>query len=371
MTQGKGRAWRVGAVIVFAVGHGAAAAANLGPSNLGPGFCDVPQATDLAQATSRTFNTDTECSSVVTQSGGPPLCVIRYRQITIGPGATIGSTGSRVLVLAASIDFVLQGTVDVTAGAIGFGPSPGPAAPPTGGGAAGGGHGSPGGTGGTGSGAGSPGGIVAGVPALVPLTTGSRGGGSGSGGSGGLGGGAVQLVACGRFLLDATGQVRANGLGGQGGAGGAAMSDGAGGAGGGSGGGILIEGDIVDLLGTLVANGGGGGGGGSGGGFGSTGANGGPGGTGSINTFPATGGTAGNSTPNGGVGGSGSALAPPSNGTNGADGAVSTGGGGGGGGAAGRIRVNSCSTLTNTPALVSPTPSVGTACDRVFANGFE
>lgn len=359
---------RLCVALAFALGQGVAAAANLAPSNLGPGFCDVAQVTDLSQNSNRTFNTDTECSSVVTQSSGPSLCVIRYRQIAIGPSATIQVTGSRLLVLAASLDFVLQGTVNLTAAAS-AGPSPGLGAT-SGGGAAGGGHGSSGGSGGGGGSGGSSGAPVAGVDTLVPLTTGSRGGAS-AGSSGGPGGGAVQLVACGHFLLDLAGQVRANGLGGLGGSGGGAGGNGTGGAGGGSGGGILIEGDTVDLLGTLLANGGGGGGGGSGGSLGGSGDNGGPGGGGSANTVPAVGGTAGSSSPNGGVGGSGSALAAPSNGVNGSVGAFSTGGGGGGGGGKGRIRVNSCSTLTSTPALVSPIPSVGTACDRVFANGFE
>jgi hypothetical protein len=368
--HGIGMAWRFGMGFACAALGAAVHAATVGPSNQ-VGSCDIVQSTDLTQTSSRTFNTGTECATVVAQSGLPELCVIRFRQITIGPAATIQVTGNRLLVLIASSDFVVQGSIDLTGSGIGAGLSPGGNGLASGGGAAGAGGSTQGGTGGSGGGMGASGPNAISNPRLVPLVTGSRGGAAGSGGAGGSGGGAVQLVACGNFLLDTNGTIRANGLGGLGGAGGAQMDDGLGGAGGGSGGGVLIEGDDVDLLGLVVANGGGGGGGGSGGGFASSGNNGGPGGDGSSGTTPAVGGTAGNTTPNGGGGGSGGSLAQPSDGVNGAVGAFSTGGGGGGGGSPGRIRINACTAFTNGASVVSPTPTTGSSCDGLFANSFE
>ena len=64
-------------------------------------------------------------------------------------------------------------------------------------------------------------------------------------------------------------------------------------------------------------------------------------------------------------------MSPPSGGVNGADGTFATGGGGGGGGSAGRIRVNSCTSLANLPSAVSPAISTGSSCDNLLVDGFE
>ena len=347
-----------------------AMAATIAPSNLPAGFCSVPQTVDLVVSTNRQFNTADggDCSEVVAQPGALDLCVVRQRAITIASGATVSVTGPRLLVLTASTNFTLQGTVDVSAAVSG-----GPAAGFNGaaGGASGGSNGTKGGDGGSGSTAGASAPNAPGGPALRPLITGSRGGASGSGGAGGSGGGAVQLVACGSFLLDTNASVRANGLGGLPGAGGAQQDNGRGGGGGGSGGSILIEGDTVDLVGRLVANGGGGGGGGSGGGFSSAGNNGSPGSAGGNTTTAATGGPGGTTTPNGGNGGSGGSLGAGSGGTNGSVSAFSAAGGGGGGGGSGRIRINGCTALMNNATPISPLATTGSSCDTLLANGFE
>lgn len=346
-------------------------AARVEPSNLPPGFCDVAVVTDLVLANERVFDTDVECDSVVVQTGAPELCVVRFRNVTVASSGTVRAAGSRALVLAASLDFVMSGRVDLNGIVASAGTAPSPGAN----GAGGAGHASAGGTGGpSGSAAGLSGGPARGNAALVPLTAGIAGGRSGSNGAGGAGGGAIQLVACGDFLLEATGTVEANGRGGAAGAGGGPQADGFGGGGGGSGGGILIEAETVALLGRVSANGGGGGGGGSGGALGASGTGGQSGQNGGPTTIRASGGGGGTSTPNGGDGGAGGALQPASNALAGDPGSFSDGGGGGGGGAEGRIRINTCTGLANTAIVVSPAPSTGNSCPNLvvlFADSFE
>ena len=103
-----------------------AMAATIAPSNLPAGFCSVPQTVDLVVSTNRQFNTADggDCSEVVTQPGALDLCVVRQRAITIASGATVSVTGPRLLVLTASTNFTLQGTVDVSA-AVSGGPAAG------------------------------------------------------------------------------------------------------------------------------------------------------------------------------------------------------------------------------------------------------
>lgn len=345
-------------------------AARVEPSNLPAGFCDLAVAADLAVTSLRVFDTDIECDSVITQTGAPALCVVRFRNVTIGTNGVVRASGSRALVIAASLDVVVQGRIEINGVATGAGAPSSSAS-----GAGGAGHGSNGASGGPSGGlGGTPGGSATGNAALVPLTAGARGGQGGGGAAGGAGGGAVQLVACGDFLLEATGTIEAHGNGGAPGAGGAAQTAGFGGAGGGSGGGILIEGETVALLGRIAANGGGGGGGGSGGTFASSGNAGGNGQNGGPTTTRALGGPGGSSAPTGGNGGAGGAIAQPSGGLAGASGTFSDGGGGGGGGAAGRIRINTCLGLANNAVVVSPAPSTGNSCPNLvvlFADGFE
>jgi hypothetical protein len=152
--------------------------------------------------------------------------------------------------------------------------------------------------------------------AITPMLGGCLGGiGGGCSGTGAAGGGAVQISST--DLLDVRGSVQANGADGVNG-----CSSEGGGGGGGSGGGILLEGSRLNLNAgaTLQANGGDGGGG----------AGGGAGGSGGLR---------------------GSAV------QDGQDG--SSNGGGGGGGAVGRVRLRAGVTCTISG---SSSPSSSNAC---------
>ena len=271
----------------------------------------------------------TSCTQVVTQTGGPELCVIAGTQITVND--IVVATGARPLVLVAADSIVVVGTLDVSSkrsparvGAGGdsnlCGTATLPGAGAGAGGAAGGTFGSRGASGGLGNNGTTTvaRGVAPAVSALTVVHGGCRGseGGDNSptqGGPGGAGGGAVYLLA-GKSITIA-GSIFAAG------AGGGAAGLLAGGGGGGSGGLIGLEAPMIDVSGIVSANGGGGSAGASGtvaGGAGSD-------GTTSALTTQATGGTGG-----GGTGGRGAAgTAQP---TIGANGATSEGGGGGGGG---------------------------------------
>jgi hypothetical protein len=230
-------------------------------------------------------------------SGGVPLGVFVFHDLTVDAAATVRFTGARAVVWLVGNAARIAGTLEVSAGQ-GAREAPGPgggaggtaAAPAQGCGAGGAGlRGAPTtneDSGGGGGGAGAPGGIggVGSTPTppsstpggaagtmcvaarLEPLVGGS-GGGAGSPGettmtpSGGGGGGALQLTALGS--LEITGIIHAGGAGGDVGST-AAVNAGAG-AGGGSGGAILLEAPAVTIGASAIvaANGGGGGGGGS------------------------------------------------------------------------------------------------------------
>jgi hypothetical protein len=292
---------------------------------------------------------DGNCTRVVTQSGGPTLCVIAGRTITVAGSLVV--IGARPLVLLASETISVPGVLNASSvlnvrrgagantgictmnGITGQGDSGG------GGGGAGGSLGTAGGRGGDGdlNDNGQPNGIAnGGVPGVAQSTptvlrggcSGGRGGDSDQqhrGGVGGDGGGAVYLIA--GTSITIAGDVFASGAGG-----GAVSNSGGieqGGGGGGAGGMIVLEAPIVDASGRVVANGGAGGGGG---GLTSGGTAGGDGTTTSWDQR-AVGGIAAEA--NGGNGADGTAVARTTN----LDGTSDTGGAGGGAGGLGLVWV--------------------------------
>lgn len=284
---------------------------------------------------------------VVAQTGGPELCVVRYRTITVEGAMRV--TGPRVLALIADDELRITGDLDVSASGTVSGPGFA--------GIAGSGVGQPGGgggagfltTGGFGGGSGEFGGGGAGGAMVDPTTRTLLAGGyrvPGTSGPtagdavGGGGGGALLLVGCrGPVVLD--GVIDAGGGGGQGGGDSnplAEMTRFRGGAGGGSGGYVVIQGAAVTVTatGALWANGGGGGGGAS-----SDGARGGAGYDGARSTIAAGGGSAYGTGGAGGMGGTGRSAFPGA-------GAISSVAAGGGGGAAGWLQIY-------TPKDVAPT----------------
>lgn len=302
------------------------------------------------------INTDTGCTQVVTQPGGPELCVVAARTITVG-GAS-HAIGARPLVLVATDTIDVQSALDVSSTPT----APGAAASfagctvagaggdDTGGGAggAGGSFQSKGGDGGRGdeNNNGAPNGKAPGGTAGMSQTTaivrgGCKGGDGGTaGGQRGLGspgGGAVYLIAGTSITVGTNGGVYAAG------AGGAFGNNCDGGGGGGSGGMIGFDAPTIAITGKVAANGGGGGGGGGSGTAGGVGAD----GTTTNFNQRASGGTAGGG--NGASGGQGSALGN----TTGASGNNGDCGGGGGGGGVGFVWTHG--TVTGTQ--ISPPPT--------------
>jgi hypothetical protein len=343
----------------------------LAPSNLPEKTCATPAATSL-DVPSGTFAIDTNvgCDSIVSQPGGPEICVRKFQTVVVSSGAALTVTGTRALALVATSAMVIDGRID--AGPTGTTNGPGTVASGTGdsgmtsSGGGGAGHGSPGAAGGANAGfITAPGGPASGTPELVPLRGGARGGAGGASSlgaaAGGGGGGGLQLVSCATLSVNATGVVEA---GGAGGAGALAIPGAGGGGGGGSGGGILIEGVDITVSGTLAANGGGGGEGGSPSTSGNAGWDGQP----SLN--PAPGGSGGSVA---GDGGSGGARFVSAFSGMGGSGTAASGGGGGG---VGHIRINvtpsGAMNLTQA-AVISPAHTLGTAglSDLIFEDGFE
>ncbi|HET7503545.1 MAG TPA: hypothetical protein VFK02_21130 [Kofleriaceae bacterium] len=276
-------------------------------------------------------------------TGGAPLGIFVFHNLTIASGVTVRFTGTRAAVILAGDMVVVAGTIEVKASAATGGPGGGAGGSEIGL-AQGCGAGGPGvresfrdsgGGGGGGGEAGGPGGDCVATPGgasgtaclpmlLEPLQGGS-GGGAGSRGNtasaaaGGGGGGALQITALGTITI--SGAINAAGAHGQGGP--ASASDGGSGAGGGAGGAILLEAPTVVTTSTaiLAANGGGGGGGGGT-------VAGGDGQDGRLAISPCDGGNQGELNTNGGTGG---ALDSPPD--VGGSGMTSSGGGGGGIGA--------------------------------------
>jgi hypothetical protein len=333
------------------------------PSNLPATWCAGVAAPSLNVTVNTSLNTHTDCSQVRSQQPpAPDLCIFIYQDVSVGAGATLALSGSRLAVITAFGNIDVAGTINAGLAGPGFGSGDGigGTGPSSGGGGAGGiTQGAHGGSGFSAGNAGGNGGAPIAAPVLVPLLGGAHGGAGGDGtGHGGHGGGAVQLSACGDLLVEAGARIGAPGGGGSAGVFGGSPT---GGGGGGSGGGVLLEGRNVTLGGTVTANGGGGG-------AGTGGATGGENGLdGRLDTTAAAGGNPGQAD----AGGSGGANTPPTSGTAATN--VSQAGGGGGG-AAGHIRINACTLLDNTIfAAFSPAPTMGFSCpgDRIFASGFE
>jgi hypothetical protein len=282
---------------------------------------------------------------------GPELAVLRVGSLEVTAGATVRAIGTRPLVILASGEVSILGTLDIagranTAGAgghesrtgLGAGDdavASGAYSDPGGGGA---GHAIAGRAGGTAEAdtlLGGGGGGEYGDDAITTLDGGSGGGRGRPGGcgrvDGGAGGGALQIYSAVRIMIGMEGAIEAGGGGGLGGLTCVAQNAGAG-SGGGSGGAIFLQAPEVDQRGVLAANGGAGGGGGS------TTLTGNPGEDGRRDATAALGGEAQGSY--GFAGGNGGfAETPPDVGSD-APGILGAGGNAGsGGGAVGRIRI--------------------------------
>jgi hypothetical protein len=219
--------------------------------------------------------------SGVNQTGGPPICVVRFGTITINAGVSltiVNNSAGHVLSLQATGDIQIDGTIAFTNNAPG--PSPGgdgmvfgtksdgdrQAAGGGGGGAA-----YAGGVGGDYNPDATildrPGGAGGAVVTTIStrLTAGSAGGhvkdGTANAATGGQGGGAVHLVSLTRVILSATAVINLNGFGGAG------IGFGHSGdlpaAGGGAGGTLVVEAPTLSVSAGAIAaaNGGGGAGG--------------------------------------------------------------------------------------------------------------
>jgi hypothetical protein len=299
-------------------------------------------------------------SALLAQTNAPAILVFIVHGLT-GNDVTIsgdlsGSSGGNAFALVSNGDIRIGGIFNASARVGSGGPGvyndanckggvgvAGPASSLSGTG--GGGFGTAGGTGGSAStiadsATGGSGGKPTGTSTLTPLR-----GGCDSGAvddlhprAVGSGGGAIQLVS--HTKISIIGVVAANG---------SSL------AGGGSGGGILIEAPIVEVTGSVVANGAGG----NGGCFFATR----PGENGRLDATPALGGTC--SSGEAGAGGNGAAGAIGATGgvsihLSNADAALA----GHGGGGVGRIRINSTSGGFHRAGLFSPDPSTGAIAIR-------
>jgi hypothetical protein len=284
---------------------------------------------------------DTRCQ-LVSQIGGPQLCVIGGTTITTGDNIAV--RGTFPLVLAATTSIVVSTSIDAASRRAN---KTGPGARLICGVSGNGGNGTTAGAGGAGGtfgfrggpGAAGQGGASTSNPAplvepLVFVVGGCpgylAGRPSGVRAPGGDGGGAIALVAGQRITIEASGSINASGAGG----GAGPLQPTGGGGGGGAGGLILLDAPTVTIDGPVFARGGGGGGGGG------------------TTAAGATAGTGGNEATNvtgGGGGGAGGIVgggpgAPGCGGPNGAEGGFPTtnpavAGGGGGGGGCGVIRI--------------------------------
>ena len=212
---------------------------------------------------------------VQNQTSGPQVVIIPVRGLTVSSGNTLRLLGPRPVILAVDGAATINGVIDASAsgttpgaggnwscGSSQGGNGSGDTARFGGAsGGGGGGFGTSGGKAGTAdtdgsSSAGGNGGGTRGSSTLSPLIAGCAGGQGGDcSTAGGAGGGGVQLSVSG--LLDVNGTIRANGAAGATPCG---SNDEGGGTGGGSGGAILLEATTLDTSGsTLQANGGNGG----------------------------------------------------------------------------------------------------------------
>jgi hypothetical protein len=344
------------------------------PGCLGSGLvtniCQMPPPTaEITISANRTINTAMvgagNCDQIVAQQlGGPSMCMIAGKTISIAAGAKLIAQGPNPLLLVAHDTFDVTGAIDVASHV--NAPTPGAGSETTctsgnggngsgndgggGGGGAGGTFGTLGANGGTGDDTGGTGGTSG--TAIAAMAAGSlrggckggNGGGGGSGGSGvgGAGGGGIYLIA--RTSITIGGSINASGAPGAGGFNGSTASGGGGG--GGSGGLIALDAPMITVTGSLFANGGGGGGGG-GEAFDKVGS---AGGEPTTATTQANGGNGGDG--GGGNGGRGYAL--NQNATNGNNGNNRYCGGAGGGGGAGVIKIYGTSTAMLTGTISPP-----------------
>lgn len=269
-------------------------------------ICDAPAAeAERVFTTPATFGTEdaSTCTTVIPQSDGPAICVVRAR--TIAVKTNIAYAGIRVVALVADGDLVIDGSVSVSARGPSDGPGGGGQDQVSGGGAlgniGGGGAGfrSAGGNGGQSTGPGNGGAVAPDPTGALKLVGGYRAGmDAGLAVPGGGAGGGLALISC-AGTIHVNGDLAANGGGGD--FGGDYDTDFRSGAGGGSGGLIALQAMHVELglAGALYANGGGGGGGGA-----LTGVHGVAGDDGPLDAFScANGGTPGGSPAAGGDGG--------------------------------------------------------------------
>lgn len=310
-----------------------------------------------------TYNTDTHVlsngsmttmpPSMVIDGAAGPIDIIFATTFTVEAGATLRGTSPNLHVpfgVIATGAIRIDGTIDVADAGAGArtdeqcGALVGKPGIDNGGGGGGGGGAAFQGKGGDGSkgnidGPNANGGLGGTAIAMMPASPiggcdgGAGGDGQDEGGQGGDGGGAVYLASGASIAI--SGVIDAGAQGGEAGGG-----NGDAGGGGGSGGMIVLESNIVNISGVVVANGGGGGEGNT---------NGVPGEDGQRSTTAARGGANGDG--NGGNGGNGGAAIEN-------DGASTTdaqsGGGGGGGGAAGFVAIRCPSPAIAGGAVISP-----------------
>jgi hypothetical protein len=298
---------------------------------------NVPSSPVTLTAQNIDTNTSPLCSIVV--ENNPGWCVIAATDLTVT--GTVTATGAKPLVLVATNELHVDGTLDVAshrnpaqtgAGAVPLADTTqcDPGTPPNNnGGGAGGSFGTIGGNGGNNGG-------TAGAVKPTNLMRGGcagQDGKSGTSGVKGLGGGVAYLI--GGVKITVGGAINASGAGAS-----AGVSGNAGGGGGGSGGLIGLDAPMVVNGGAIFANGGGGAegsGNNTKGNDGNEPANG--------NVAAATDGGS-----NGGGGGAGGGATAATNGAN------SNGfGGGGGGGGAGAVKLFQAAAITG--GVVSPPPS--------------
>jgi hypothetical protein len=214
---------------------------------------------------------DPSCDKIGQGSAAPLVCMIAADSIVVPTGHHFVS-GGNALVLVAATTIDVQGTLDASGsptttpvtGSVCNNVSSGSiAASGTCGGGGGGAFGDVSGTGGAGGTANAEGGNGAsGISSIIVVRAGCPGAGGGAldpfgpTSQGGIPGGAIYMIAGTSITVETAGIVLANG----GGGGGAASTEGGGG--GASGGLIGFDSLVVDIQGTVTADGGGGGGGG-------------------------------------------------------------------------------------------------------------
>jgi hypothetical protein len=239
---------------------------------------NCPASADLTIGTTMTVINGSPQLAQVAQSGGPPICVVRFGSITVNSGFTLtivnNASPGHVVSLQAVGDIQVAGTISFVSNA--NGPSPGGTVNainknanndhygPGGGGA---GAARAGGAGGKYSTTSGGAGGAAVTTIATRLTAGSKGGNVMSGetvvGTGGRGGGGLQIVSLTKVTVAATGRIAVNGAGGSGGGVKVLLSGNFPAGGGGSGGTLVVEAPAISMSAGAVAaaNGGGGAGG--------------------------------------------------------------------------------------------------------------